>query len=237
MIKKIFVPLLIILVILPGCLQEPDPIPQTINTYQFYYNYLMEPYDVQWEIDDEIIGAGYSYGDPSQSMAILDQVEQAVLIRIRDTDSGLLIDSLTRSLVENGTYMVAIMGNEEEPHLLCEQLDTRFPSNGMTKVRFMHAAATMGPVDIYIGGDLPENKVFSGESYTNVSQYLEITEEALWNAVVVTPANTLPADSAILSYTANTVFRTGSVYLCIIGHTTSSVESPYEITVDQQTAY
>jgi len=237
MIKKIFVPLLIILVILPGCLQEPDPIPQTINTYQFYYNYLMEPYDVQWEIDDEIIGAGYSYGDPSQSMAILDQVEQAVLIRIRDTDSGLLIDSLTRSLVENGTYMVAIMGNDEEPHLLCEQLDTRFPSNGMTKVRFMHAAATMGPVDIYIGGDLPENKVFSGESYTNVSQYLEITEEALWNAVVVTPANTLPADSAILSYTANTVFRTGSVYLCIIGHTTSSVESPYEITVDQQTAY
>ncbi len=107
----------------------------------------------------------------------------------------------------------------------------------MTKVRFLHAASTMGPVDIYIGGDLPENKVFSGESYTHVSQYLEITEEDLWNAVVVTPANTLPSDSAILSYTANTIFRPGSVYLCIIGHTTSSIDSPYEIQVNQQTTY
>lgn len=229
MIKKVFIPLLVIFIVLPGCIKDPDPQPQTIDSYQFYYNYLMEPYGVQWEIDDQIIGTGHAYGNPAQAVASLDQVEQYVLFRARDSNSGLLIDSLTCSLVENGAYMVAILGNEEEPYLLCEQMDLRFPSSGMTKVRFLHAAASMGPIDIYIGGDLPENKVYSGESFTNLSPYLEFSELDLWEAVIVTPANTLPADSSIISYTANTVFRTGSVYQCIIGHTTSSVESSYEI--------
>lgn len=237
MIKKIFIPLLVIFIVLPGCIKDPDPQPQTINTYQSYYNYLMEPYGVQWEIDDEIIGTGHAYGNPAQAEATLDQVEQNVLLRTRDSDSGMLIDSLTCSLVENGAYMVAILGNEEEPYLLCEQMDLRFPSSGMTKVRFLHAAASMGPIDIYIGGDLPENKVYSGESFTNLSQYLEFSEMELWEAVIVTPANTLPADSAIISYTANTVFRTGSVYHCIIGHTSSSEESAYEILAYPQPTY
>ena len=141
MMKKIAAPLLLLmlflLLFLQGCLEDPDPIPQTINTYQTYYNYLLEPYKVQWEIDDLLIGYGHSYGVPVEGMAQLDQPEQEVLFRILESDTDRLIDTLSYSLVENGTYMVAILGTEEEPYLLCEPIDTRSPSAGKIKLRFM----------------------------------------------------------------------------------------------------
>jgi len=237
MIKKIAAPLLLMLILLSGCLKDPDPIPETINTYQKYYNYFLEPYDIQWEIDDLILGTGHSYGIPAEAVITLDQTEQKLLIQARDSDSGLLLDSLSYTMVENGAYMTAILGSEEEPHLLCEPIDTRPPASGMIKFRFLHAAPILGPVDIYVGGDLPEYKILSGVNYSSVTEYLEDTEENLWEAIIVTPANILPADSTILSYTANSIFRIGWSYLCAIGHSTSSNESSYQIHVDDQPIY
>jgi hypothetical protein len=237
MIKNIAAPLLVLLISLQGCLKEPEPGPQTKNTYQYYYNYLTEDFDLEWDIDDAIIGTGHNYGYPAEGQLVIDSTEQEVLIRVKNSDSGALVDSLSCLLYENGSYMIAQLGNEEEPYLLCEPMDTRIPPVGMVKLRFMHAAATMDPVDIYIGGDLPEDKVLSSVAYTSVTEYLELSGEALWNAIIVTPANTLPADSTILSYKANTLFQTGWVYLCAIAHSENSIESPYMIQVNEQPVY
>ena len=231
---KIAIPLVIPLLLLQACQEEPDPIPDTIDTYQSYYNYLMEPYPVQWEIDDEIIGTGHDYGIPAQAIISLDSVEQELHIQTRDSDSGLWLDSLSHTMYQNGAYMIALLGSEEEPHLMCEPMDTRPPASDMIKFRFLHAAPVLGLVDIYIGGDLPENKVLSEVDYTFVTEYAETTEKNLWEAVIVTPANTLPADSTILSYTANTIFRTGWIYLCTIGHSHNSIESSYQIQLYDQ---
>jgi len=234
---KIAIPLVIPLLLLQACQEEPDPIPDTIDTYQSYYNYLLEPYPVQWEIDDEIIGTGHEYGIPAQAIISLDQVEQELHIQARDSESGLWLDSLSHTMYETGAYMIAILGTEEEPHLMCEPMDTRPPASGMIKLRFLHAGPVLGLVDIYIGGDLAENKVLSGVDYTFVTEYAEAAEENLWEAVIVTPANILPADSTILSYTVNTIFRTGWIYLCTIGHSENSIESSYQIQVNDQPVY
>lgn len=237
MIKKIAAPLLLMLILLSGCLKDPDPIPETIDTYQLYYNYLLEPYGIQWEIDDEIIGSGHEYGIPGQAIFSLDSVEQELHIQTRDSESGLWLDSLSHTMYQNGAYMIAILGSEEEPHLLCEPISTRPPASGMTKFRFLHAAPAMGPVDIYIGGDLPENKILSEVDYTNLTEYLEATEFLLWESLIVTPANILPADSTILSYAANTIFHSGWSYLCSIAHSNNSIESSYQIYIDDQPIY
>ncbi len=234
MIKNIATPLFLMLILFSACQKDPDPIPDTIDTYHTYYNYLLEPYPVQWEIDDEIIGSGHEYGIPAQAIISLNQVEQELHIQTRDSESGLWLDSLSHTMYENGAYMIAILGTEEEPHLMCEPMDTRPPASGMIKFRFLHAAPVLGLVDIYIGGDLAENKVLSEVDYTFVTEYAEATEENLWEAVIVTPANILPADSTIMSYTVNTIFRTGWIYLCTIGHSENSIESSYQIQVDDQ---
>jgi len=237
MMKKIVTPFFLLLILLSSCLKDPDPIPETIDTYQNYYNYLMEPYDVEWEIDEIIIGTGHEYGFPAEAIITLEQTEQDMLILTRDSDSGLLIDSLSYTMVENGAYMIAILGSETEPHLLCEPMDTRAPALGKIKFRFLHTSPTMGPVDIYIGGDLSEHKVLSGIDYTSVSEYSESTEESLWESIILTPANILPEDSTILSYTYNNIFYTGWSYLLSIAHTSSSLESAFKVLVDDQPIY
>ena len=237
MIKKIAAPLLFMFVFLTGCLEDPDPLPPTIDTYQFYYNYLTEDFDLQWEIDGEIIGSGHSYGIPAEAVIQLDQVEQEVLFQTRNPDSGIMLDSLSCLLYENGIYMLAQLGSVEEPHLLCKTLDSRPPTSGLVKYHFMHAAASMDPVDIYIGGDKPEDKALSGLEYSSITEYLETTEERLWTAIIITPANTLPADSTILSYTVNTLFQIGRTYLCTIGHSENSIESPYQMQVDEHPVF
>lgn len=236
MIKKIAA-LLVPILLLQSCLKDIDPKPGTIDTYHYYYNNLMEEYDLLWAIDDAVIGSGHSYGMPAQAVVSLNEPEQEVLIRAANSDNGLLIDSLSHLMFESVSYMIALMGTEEEPHLLCEPMDTRMPSFGMVKFRFLHTAEALGAVDIYIGGSDAEHLALPALEYTHLSEYQETSEEHLWTSVIVTPANVIPADSIVLEYTANTIFRTGGIYLCILEHENSSNESSFQILADDQPVY
>lgn len=236
MIRKIAV-LVIPLFLLQSCLGDPEPTPESIDTFLYFYNYLLEAYDLRWDIDETIIGNGHSYGIPAQAVFALNEPEQEVLVQSRNSENNMLIDSLSYTLYENGAYMIVLMGTEQEPHLLCEPMDPRRPSAGMVKFRFLHTAEAMGPVDIYIGGDQAEHLALAAMDYTHVSDYLEATEQQLWTSVIVTPAGSPPADSTILEYTANNIFETGWIHLCILEHISNSVESSYQIQVDDQPVY
>ena len=194
-------------------------------------------YDLQWEINDVLIGSGHSYGYPAQAIVSLDTPEQEARILASNSDNGQLIDSLTQTFYENNAYLIAVMGTEEAPHMICETLDTRDPSPGMVKYRFLHTSEAMGPVDIYVGGDQQEHLVLEAMDYTQLSAYFESSQQELWNSLIVTPASILPADSTILEYTANNVFEPGWIHFCILEHENSSPESSFQITVDDHPVY
>ena len=133
--------------------------------------------------------------------------------------------------------MVSIVGSEEEPSMLCDTMDTSFPTQGMVKMRFLQASESMGAIDIYIGGELPEHKKLTGISYGQLSEYVEATQESFWNAVIVTPAESAPADSTILSYTENTNFIPNKTYFGIINHNEVDPESSHRMQVFDQPSY
>jgi len=96
---------------------------------------------------------------------------------------------------------------------------------------------TMGPVDIYIGGELPEDLAYTGVEFSNVSEYLETSEETAWTSIIVTPSDSIPSDTTILEYTANDIFKTGGSYLCILTHNNTSPESSYQMQIDYQPVF
>ncbi len=234
MLKKIAISIVVPLLMIQSCLEDREPLPEywEIDTYLIYYNNLLESYDLQWEIDEVVIDTGHSYGVPDQASISLDRDEQEVLIRTRNSENYLLIDSLYCIMTKGGDFMIAIMGTEEDPYLICEPMDTRMTSN--VKFRFLHTSEAMGPVDIYIGGDQLEHLALIALDYTQVSEYLHATEEEIGTSIIVTPATSLPTDSTILEYTANSIFQSYGIYLCILEHVSSSNESSFQMQVDLQ---
>ena len=101
----------------------------------------------------------------------------------------------------------------------------------------LHTSDTLGPVDIYMGGSDNEHLALSALEYTQLSEYQEVSDQRIWTSVLVTPAYTLPADSIILEYYANSYFQSGGVYLCVLEHENSSSESPFQIQPFNQPVY
>jgi len=236
MTLKPAVPILVMVLSLTACLKDNEPMPRTFNTYQYYYNYFLEPYDLRWEIDGKTIGS-HPYGSAALAIIQLDTTSQELVFRTLNSESGTAIDTLSSLLYENGSYMLAMLGTEEEPHLLCEIMDTHYPTAGTVKYRFLHTVPGLGPVDIYAGGDQPENKIFSTIDYPQVTEYYESPEEDIWEAILITPAGILPEDSIILSYSVNQEFHSGWVYLCTIGHIDPDTTSDIEMQVFEQPIY
>ena len=232
MFKKIAITLIVPLLMIHSCQGDREPLPGPPDTYLIFYNNLLESYDLQWEIDEVVIGSDHSYGVRDQAYVHLVFEEQEVFIRTRNSENHLLIDSLYCFMGVGGNYMIAIMGTEENPNLICEPMEIWI--TGDVKFRFLNTSEAMGPVDIYIGGDQAEHRALTALDYTQVSEYLYATEEEIETSIIVTPANSLPSDSSILEYKSNSIFQSPGIYLCILEHDSSSNESPYQIQVDLQ---
>ncbi len=235
--KKIVVLLMGSLLFFPGCLGDPDPVPETIEARLVFYNNLMEPDKVVWEVDNSVSLSGQSYGLPAEGVAELEDYSQLVHIKASSLEGGIALDSLDYHLDPFRYYMISILGTEEEPHLICDTMDTAFPTLGLMKMRFLQAAENMGTIDIYVGGGTPEHRILSGIEYSRLSDYVEASQESFWHAIIITPTGILPGDSTILSYTVNNSFIPNNTYLGIINHTEIDPESSFRMQVFNQPVY
>jgi hypothetical protein len=235
--KKIVVLLMGSLLLFPGCLGDPDPIPDTIEARLIFYNNLMEPDKVVWEVDNSETLSGQSYGLPAEGVAKLEDFSQLVHIKVSTLEGGIALDSFDYHLDPFRYYMISILGTEEEPYLLCDTIDTGFPTIGLMKMRFLQAAENMGTIDIYVGGGTPEHRILSEIEYSQLSDYVEASQESFWNAIIITPTGILPGDSTILSYTVNNSFIPNNTYLGIINHTEIDPESSFRMQVFNQPVY
>ena len=235
--KKNYTILLILLFVAAGCLKDPDPgpsIPFSSGSYINLYNFLTESYDVAWEINDVIVESEHSYGTAILEFIEIDEELQDVTFTAKESKSTRVIDSEVYEMEQNQFYTVSILGNEKDPYIILDSMELEKPSLGMVKLRFIHTTLELEPVDLYIGGPTPEHKVVSGVSFAQITEYLEATQEDLWESIIVTPVNVSPEDSSILSYSANNVFLAKNIYLGVIGRATNSASSSIQLQLYNQ---
>ncbi|TFH25123.1 MAG: hypothetical protein E4H10_09715 [Bacteroidia bacterium] len=235
--KKMIIVLLGSLVLLPACLDDPFTGPENLTAGLVFYNNLMEADKVIWKVDDSESLGGQSYGMPIEGSVEVDGYNHQVRIKASTLEGGVTLDSLDYFLDPFSYYMISIVGSEEEPHLLCDTMDTSFPTLGLVKMRFLQASESMGAIDIYIGGELPEHRKLSGIGFGQLSEYIEASQESLWNAIIFTPAEVAPADSTILSYTVNKNFMPNRTYFAITNHSEVDPESSFRMQVFNQPSH
>lgn len=229
---------LVLLIVLPACNKEPEsPIPEPIKSYFVIYNFLSEPYDVAWEIEDELVETVHPYGTSILEFSIMESEEKDLRFTVKESGGDRIITSIIHAAKQHLYYAVALMGNESDPIITIEPMELGKPSLGQIKLRIMHTAMELGPLDLYIGGSTPEHKVLSNIQIKTLSEYIEATQLDLWEAVILSPFNVAPEDSTLLSYTANDIFQPNKIFMGVIGHTTSSTNSTLHLQLFHQPVY
>ncbi len=222
-------PLLIILFSgLSGCLDDPDPAPPVqdpIRSYFILYNFLTEPYEIDWELDGILVEEGHSYGDAVLGFTSLDTALQEISYTISSSDGSRLLKEGFLNMEENQYYLLAFMGTENEPMLLQEPMDLIPPPYGNVRLRLMHTIPGLDALDLYIGGQSEEFRADSGISYSTVTGYLECSRERIWNSLEVTPQDISPEDSTLFSFSQNNIFYSRRIYLGIIRYASSDSTS------------
>ena len=217
---------MMLLVALAACNKEPEsPTPDPVKSYFIIYNFLAEPYDVIWEIDEKVIDAVHPYGTSILEFSIMESEVKDVRFTAMESGGNRIIKSIVHQAEQQVYYTVSLMGNESDPQILIEPMELEKPSLGQVKLRFMHTALELRSLDLYIGGSSPDHKVLSDIQFAKLTEYLEASQENVWEDIFVTPFNVAPEDSTLLRYSANNVFLPNRVYMGVLGHSTSSTTS------------
>ena len=221
-----------LVVLLAGCDNEPEPeptLPESIKSYFILYNFLMEPYDVAWDVGGTVVHTSQPYGVPIIGLSILDNIRQDVTFTVRKSGTSQVVESDIYTMHKDRFYIVSVLGSEEDPYILFEPMNLDPPAAGMVRVRFMQAVRELNPVDIYIGGNTPGKRLITGITYTDITGYVDVTEDDAWHSLLVTPYETAPTDSTILSFTENEVFEPDLVYLGVITHISNTPSSSIQM--------
>jgi hypothetical protein len=226
---------LILLLLLPGCLKDSDPPePGPITSNFFIYNFLTEDHNVHWEIKNEIVESALPYGATLLGTVFMEDMEEDIPVVVKKSGSETILQSKNYLMEQFHLYNLSIVGTEQDPRLLFEPMDLNAPSTGMIKFRLLLSTREIGAVDVYIGGSAPEHKKISGIYYTDFSEYVESSEEELWESIIITPIDVSPADSTSLSYTGNSTFFPDQVYLGVLGHVSDSPTAPVVLIIYEQ---
>ena len=173
------IPVYIITVILIfGCKRDPDPdppLPDPIRSYYTLYNFCTENYDVRWELDGIMVIADHAYGTPHSGVITLNNYSQDVSFDALISGTGTVFKSQVYTMQKDGYYIVAILGSEENPYILFEPANLKPPDPGQLKIRFLQAVQELSAVDVYIGGTSNAFRKITGITYTDITNYEEVT--------------------------------------------------------------
>jgi hypothetical protein len=227
----------ILLLLVSGCNKDPDPdpsLPDPIRSYMILYNFLTEPFHVSWETDGSVIQATHPYGVPVLGYVTLESNSQEVNFEVKEAGTSQVIQSDLYEMEKDQYYIVAILGNADKPYILFEPVNMDLPSPDKIRVRFLQAVPDLEPIDIYIGGYTADYRVTSGVTFTDITEYVEVTEEDAWHSLTIAPYEILPSDSSIYTFTQNEVFEPDRVYLGVIAHLNSSPASDVQLLLYDQ---
>lgn len=223
--------------LLTSCSNEPEPeppLPDPIRSYFMLLNFLVEPYNISWEINGNTVESGQGYGIPLLGYATLSTPDQEVLFTVRESGTGNIIQSDVYQMKKDQYHIISTLGTEDHSYILFEPHETDPPESGLIRIRFMQAAPGLDPVDVYVGGKTETHKVISGLSFTDIGAFTDIREEDAWHSVLVTPHGQSPMDTVIFSFTENEVFEPDHSYLGVIAHVDNDLSTSVQMLLYDQ---
>jgi hypothetical protein len=196
---------------------EPEPSPEEDRAYITLYNFLSEPFEVKWEVDEVELEEDQPYGSVISGGVLLEEESEEIVFVVKNGDSGAYLESQTLSMTIDKHYLALVYGTAENPVLLCEELETKTPTSSFINIRFLHASVGEDTLDVYTGGTSSEKQLLSGLFYGDMSEYDEVSEYDVRASVIVTLHDTVyKEENELISFEYNDLIQVNSNYLSVI---------------------
>ncbi len=221
-LMKRFTSLILLSLLLASCNKDEEPVTEEFSAYCSLYHFVDIPENLVWEIDGVAVDWEQDYGSVISGFVLLEEEREEISFIMKNAITGNVIDSLSFSLTDQSSYLLSILGSEDEPISLFEEVSPGLPSSGNLNIRFLHAAPELHSLDIYLGGGDPENKIINRLAYAGLTGYQEVDERSAQISITVTsPEGSSEPDSAYLYYAFNDALVRGRNYLTVIAPASS----------------
>lgn len=217
--KKLLIFFVFIPLLLASCKKDPEPQPVEIRAYASIISLLREPFAVTWVVDDVEVPDEQAYGSRIMGGILLEDATEEISFTAKNSDTGAQIESLLLSMDRDKNYLIVLYGSAEEPLLEFQELETSRPEHAHVKFLFLHAADSLGSVDIYMGGTEVANQEVSDLSFSEQSEYFEVSDYKARTSVTVTEHGDIyDPEKELLTYTYNDLILSNANYLSVVGH-------------------
>jgi hypothetical protein len=133
--------------------------------------------------------------------------ERRLELRLAGSTAALI--DLTRELDSGGWYTVLAAGREGDLHPIVLEDDPTPADTGQTRIRFVHAAPTAGPIDVHIaepGAELgAQPATLVGVAFGDQSEYIELESGTYRVRATVSGSTTIIIDLPLLVLSSNRV--------------------------------
>jgi hypothetical protein len=132
--------------------------------------------------------------------------ERRVELRLAGQTAALI--DLTQELGSGGRYTVLAAGREGDIHPIVLEDDPAPADTGETRIRFVHAAPTAGPLDVHItdpGDELGGGVTFGGVQFGGATDYIELESGTYRVRATVAGSLVLTIDLPLLVLSSNRV--------------------------------
>ena len=224
--KKLLALSILLSVFLFSCDKDPEPEPEVIRAYCNLHHFLPEVESIIWEINGEELPDAQAYSFLFRGSVVLQEASEEIEFILKHSQSSEVLLSEQLLLEQDKFYNVIVTGSTEDPVLLFEELDTSHPQAGKVKFQTLHSIPGQGPVDIYMGDTILDNRVVSALEYNGLTTPFEAQDyDAIASITATAHSDEYHPDSVLLHSAYNDLIVSGASYLMVVSHNTYSTES------------
>jgi hypothetical protein len=224
--KKLFIFFVFIPLLLASCKKDPEPQTVEIRAYASIISLLREPFAVTWVVDDVEVPDEQAYGSRIIGGILLEAATEEISFTAKNSDTDAQIESLLLTMDRDKNYLIVLYGSAEEPLMEFQEVETSRPEPAHVKFLFLHAADSLGAIDIYMGGTEVTNLQVNDLSYSEQSEYFEVSDYNARTSVTVTEhGDVYDPEKELINYAYNDLIVSNVNYFSVVAYTDGDREN------------